>query len=232
MERMRARPRSGVLASDEDDAPPHRARQPERTREKILQAAMAEFSTRGLGGARVDSIAQRAGVNKRMLYHYFGNKDDLFLAVMEHTYESIRQLESDLRLEDGEPLDAMRRLIKFTFGYFVDNPHFISLLNSENLHRAGHIKRSRRVKDINNPVIRSLDRLLKRGHRAGIFRSGVDPLQLYISIAGVCYFYFSNIYTLSVIFDRDLTRKDALARRAAHVEDVIIGFLCSRPPPH
>jgi AcrR family transcriptional regulator len=115
MERMRAGSRSGS-SSDEDDAPPRRPRQPERTREKILQAAMAEFSTRGLGGARVDSIAQRAGVNKRMLYHYFGSKDDLFLAVMESTYESIRRLESELRLEDGEPLDAMRRLIKFTVG--------------------------------------------------------------------------------------------------------------------
>lgn len=202
-----------------------RARQPERTRGLILEAATAEFSARGLGGARVDSIARAAGVNKRMLYHYFGNKEDLFLAVLERAYEKIRGQESALRLENLRPVEAMRRLVRFTFDYFVDNQYFVALLNSENLHRARHIRRSGRATAINSPVIGILDRLLKRGRKAGVFRSGVDAVQLYISIAGVAYFYFSNIHTLSTIFARDLNSPSALAERRRHVTDVILGYL-------
>jgi len=202
-----------------------RIRQPEVTRQRILDAAVGEFSSRGLGGARIDAIAKRAGTNKRMIYHYFGNKDDLFLAALESTYEHIRRMEGDLRLDHIEPLAAMRKLVRFTFNYFLDNQHFVALLNSENLHKAAHIKRSKRVKPINYPLIETLDRLLRRGEAAGAFRSGVDALQLYISIAGVCYFYFSNIHTLSTIFDRNLMAPKALATRAAHVEEVIMGYL-------
>jgi AcrR family transcriptional regulator len=202
-----------------------RVRQPERTRTSILEAATDEFSARGLGGARVDSIARAAGVNKRMLYHYFGNKEDLFLAVLERAYEKIRGQESALRLENLPPAEAMRRLVRFTFQYFVENQYFVALLNSENLHRARHIRRSGRATDINSPVIGILERLLKRGRKDGVFRAGVDPVQLYISIAGVAYFYFSNIHTLSTIFARDLNSAASLAERERHVTDVILGYL-------
>jgi len=202
-----------------------RVRRPERTRNRILEAATDEFSERGLGGARVDSIARAAGVNKRMLYHYFGNKEDLFLAVLERAYEKIRGQESALRLENLPPVEAMRRLVRFTFNYFVENQYFVALLNSENLHRARHIRRSPRVTSINSPVIGILERVLKRGRRAGVFRGGVDAVQLYISIAGVAYFYFSNIHTLSTIFARDLNSRAALAERERHVTDVILGYL-------
>jgi AcrR family transcriptional regulator len=202
-----------------------RARDPERTRERILESATAEFSARGLGGARVDSIADAAGVNKRMLYHYFGNKEDLFLAVLERAYEKIRRQESALALDDLPPEEAMRRLVRFTFDYFVGNQSFVALLNSENLHRARHIRRSPRATSINRPIVAILARILARGRRAGVFRGGVDPLQLYISIAGVAYFYFSNIHTLSTIFARDLGAPEALAERRKHVTDVILGYL-------
>lgn len=200
-------------------------RQPERTRQAILDAATAEFSTRGLGGARIDAIAERAGTNKRMIYHYFGNKEAMFLAVLENAYEQIRSMESELHLEDMEPAAAMRKLVRATFNYFVHNQHFVALLNSENLHRARHIKQSSRVQPINHPLIETLQRLLDRGRREGIFRGPVDALQLYISIAGVCYFYFSNIHTLSTIFDRDLMAAKALKTRQAHVVEVIMGYL-------
>jgi AcrR family transcriptional regulator len=202
-----------------------RIRDPERTRARILEAATDEFSLRGLAGARVDAIARRAGANKRMLYHYFGNKERLFLAVMEHTYAHIRTREEALHLDDLPPAQAMRRLVRFTFRYFVGNPHFIALLNSENLHRARHIRRSPRVKAINSPLIAALGRVLRRGRAGGLFRAGVDPLQLYLSIAGVCYFYFSNIHTLSTIFDRDLLAARALSARERHVVEVILGYL-------
>jgi len=202
-----------------------RVRHPERTRERILEAATAEFSRRGLGGARVDSIARAAGVNKRMLYHYFGNKEDLFLAVLEGAYEKIRGQEGALRLENLTPVEAMKRLVRFTFRYFVENQYFVALLNSENLHRARHIRRSGRVTSINSPLIGILAGILRRGRAAGVFRGGVDPLQLYISIAGVAYFYFSNIHTLSTIFARDLNAPASLAARERHVVEVILGYL-------
>lgn len=218
---MTARP---VRAAPRKAAAP-RLRQPERTRERILEAATAEFAASGLGGARVDAIARRAGANKRMIYHYFGSKEDLFLAVMERTYEHIRRRESELNLEALPPEAAMRKLVKFTFNYFSENPHFVTLLNSENLHRARHIRRSRRVEEINSPVIAALRGLLARGRAEGVFRAGVDPTQLYISVAGICYFYFSNVHTLSTIFARDLLAPAALAERERHVTDVILGYL-------
>ena len=202
-----------------------RARQPEKTREQILVAATEEFAASGLGGARVDKIARRAGANKRMLYHYFGNKEDLFLAVMERTYEHIRRRESALHLEELAPVEAMRKFVRFTFNYFNENPHFVNLLNSENLHRARHIRRSARVEEINSPVIAALGRILERGRRVGAFRAKVDPTQLYITVAGVCYFYFSNIHTLSTIFGRDLLAKRRLAEREKHVTEVVLGYL-------
>ena len=218
-------PKAALKAPRARRAGSARIRHPERTRQRVLDAAIVEFSTRGLGGARIDAIARRAGTNKRMIYHYFGDKDAMFLAVLENTYETIRRMEGELHLEHMEPNRAMRKLVRFTFNYFLHNQHFVTLLNSENLHRAAHIKRSTRVKPINHPVIEALDRLLRRGHAQGLFRGGIDALQLYISIAGVCYFYFSNIHTLSTIFDRDLMAAKALAVREAHVVSVIMGYL-------
>lgn len=200
-------------------------RDPERTKDLILQAGVTEFSAKGLGGARVDAIAKRAGANKRMLYHYFGNKRDLFLAVLEHIYEEIRREEADLHLEKLDPVAGMRRLIEFSFNYYVDHPHFIRLLNSENLHHARHLRRSTRVREMHSPFIAMIRGLLRRGVRQGLFRDGVDPVQLYISIAGLGYFYFSNIHTLSTIFGKDLFNARLREMRRRHVVEVVLGFL-------
>ena len=204
-------------------------RDPERTKDLILRAAVAEFSAKGLGGARVDAIAKRAGANKRMLYHYFGNKRDLFLAVLEHIYDEIRRAEADLHLEKLGPLAGMRRLVEFSFDYYVDHPHFTRLLNSENLHRARHLRRSTRVQEMHSPLIALIRGLLQRGVQQGLFRAGVDPVQLYISIAGLGYFYFSNIHTLSTIFGRDLSDPRLRLVRRRHVVEVVLGFLKARP---
>jgi AcrR family transcriptional regulator len=200
-------------------------RAPERTREQILLAAIAEFSAKGLGGARVDSIARRAGANKRMLYHYFGSKDDLFLAVLERIYDDIRRAETELHLEALDPASAMQRLVEFSFGYFIDHPHFIPLLNSENLHGAIHIKRSARIREMHSPFVAMIGGILRRGQALGLFRAGVDPVQLYISIAALGYFYFSNMHTLSAIFGRDLAVPRRLAERRRHAVDVVLGYL-------
>ena len=196
------------------------SRDPERTKARILAAATAEFARYGLGGARVDRIAARAGANKRMLYYYFRDKDNLFLAALEARYAHIRAAERALDLEHLEPRAALRRLVEFTWNYFLEHPEFLTLLNSENLHKGRHVRRSRRVPQMHSTLVETLRGVLKRGERAGVFRKGVDPVQLYISIAGEGYFYLSNRYTLSQIFKRDLMSKRALAERARHNSDM------------
>jgi AcrR family transcriptional regulator len=200
-------------------------RDPERNQERILAAATGEFARFGLGGARVDRIAARAGANKRMLYYYFGNKDDLFLAVLEASYAAIRNAERELRLEDLEPREAMRRLVEFTWNYYLAHPEFLTLLNSENLHRARHVRRSRSIVAMHSPFAAMIKEVLKRGAREGVFRQGVDPVQLYISIAALGYFYLGNRYTLSAIFQRELLAPRNRAARLKHMTELVLGYL-------
>ena len=198
-----------------------------RTQGVILDAATQEFARYGLAGARVDRIAQRAHANKRMLYYYFGAKEDLFLAVLERAYEHIRGEEQALRLSDLPPAEGVDRLITFTWNYFLAHPEFMTLLNSENLHRARHLKRSRKIRAMHSPLVAMLSEMLDRGARAGVFRRGVDPVQLYVSIAALGYFYLSNNYTLSTIFGRDLMAPRARAVRLAHVKGLVQGYLAA-----
>lgn len=200
-------------------------RNPARNQERILQAATEEFAHHGLGGARVDRIAARAGANKRMLYYYYGNKEDLFLAVLEARYAHIRRAELGLHLLDLDPVQGMRRMVEFTWDYYLKHPEFLTLLNSENLHRARHLKRSRDIAAMHSPLIAILRDLLVRGERAGKFRTGVDPVQLYISIAALGYFYLSNRHTLSTIFERDLLAPKSKAERLKHMTELVLGYL-------
>jgi AcrR family transcriptional regulator len=200
-------------------------RDPARNRKRILRAATREFARAGLGGARVDRIAERAGANKRMLYYYFGNKEALFLAVMEESYAGIRNAERALHLADLAPRQAMRRLVEFTWNYYLEHPEFMTLLNSENLHRARHVKRSKNIVAMHSPFVEMIDGVLRRGVRSGEFRSGVDPVQLYISIAGLGYFYLSNRHTLSTIFERNLLAAEHKAARLKHMTELVLGYL-------
>jgi AcrR family transcriptional regulator len=200
-------------------------RDPEQTRARILAAAKAEFARVGLGGARVDRIAALAGANKRMLYYYFGNKDELFRAVLEATYEHIRESEKALHLDAVDPAEAIRRLVAFTWDYYLRHPEFLSLLNSANLHRAEHLKQSTKVRRMHSPFVALIGDILERGRAAGRFRDGVDAVQLYISIAALAYFYLGNNYTLSAIFGRDLKAKKARDERLAHMTDLVLGYL-------
>ena len=217
-------------ASDIKDRPDGRrsGRDSERTQAAILAAAIHEFARHGLGGARVDRIALRAKTNKRMLYYYFGSKDALFLAVLENTYAGIRTAEKRLSMLDVSPAEGITRLIRFTWDYYLAHPEFLSLLNSENLHRARHLRRSRGVREMNSPVIETLRTVLARGREQRLFRDDVDPLQLYISIAALSYFYLGNNHTLSAVFGHDLATPAARHERLAHMIEVILGYL--RPP--
>ena len=160
-----------------------RGRDADRSREEILRAAMAEFAENGFGGARIEAIAERAGVNKKLIYYYFAAKDELFVAVLEQTYADIRAAEQALHLEASDPAQAIRTLIAFTWQHYLAHPEFLALLNSENMHRAGHLKRSGRIRQMNSPLIETLAEIVARGQRDGSFREGVDALQLYVFIA-------------------------------------------------
>ena len=152
------------------------SRDPERTRQKILAAATEEFSRYGLGGARVDRIAARAGANKRMLYYYFRHKDNLFLAALERCYSDIRAAERGLELEHLEPRRALRRLVEFTWDYFLAHPEFMTLLNSENLHKGRHVRRSRSVPEMHMPLVETLRSVLRRGEDAPAVAHRIPPV--------------------------------------------------------
>ena len=200
-------------------------RDPERTRSTILATATAEFSRKGLDGARVDEIARRSGANKRMIYHYFGGKEGLYLAVLEKSYTAIRTAEFDLKLADQDPIEGMRTLVRFTWKYLTAHPEFLSLLATENLHRATNLKKLPHIRKLHSPLIAMISELLQRGAKRKLFRKGVDPMQLYISIAALGFFYLSNKYTLSTIFGRDLNESAALNKRESHIADLVLGFL-------
>lgn len=202
-----------------------RSRDADRSQQTILLAARDEFAEHGLSGARVDRIAERAEVNKRLIYYYFKSKDELFLAVLENAYADIREAENKLRLTDMPPSLAIRRLTEFTWDYYIAHPEFLTLLNSENLHQGRHLAMSSRVRDTNSPLIQTLAEILERGRKEGIFRGGVDPIQLYVSIAGMAYFYLSNNHTLSAIFGRDLMTPKAHQERLSHMCEVILGYV-------
>ncbi|HEV8097214.1 MAG TPA: TetR/AcrR family transcriptional regulator [Burkholderiales bacterium] len=206
-------------------APRNNRRNPERNKDRILRAATDEFARHGLGGARVDRIAERAGANKRMLYYYYGNKEALFLAVLESRYAHIRRAEQGLRLGDLDPAEGMRRLIAFTWNYYLKHPEFLTLLNSENLHQGRHLRRSRQIAAMHSPLVAMLKDLLERGARKGEFRNDVDPVQLYISIAALGYFYLSNRHTLSTIFERDLLAARSKSERLKHMTALVLGYL-------
>jgi AcrR family transcriptional regulator len=217
-----------MVAMEESAKPAARraiTRDPERTRAAILDAATQEFTANGLNGARVDAIAQRAGANKRMIYHYFGGKDGLYLAVLEAAYEAIRVAELELHLADRDPVDGMRELVLFTWRYFLKHPEFLSLLGTENLNKASYLKRSKRIRELHSPLVGIISTLLERGEKARVFRPGVDPVQLYVTIASLGFFYLSNVHTLSTIFGRDLSAPRSIEARGQHIVDVVLNFL-------
>jgi AcrR family transcriptional regulator len=195
---------------------------------RILEAAKQEFAAYGLAGARVDRIAAKAGANKRMLYYHVGNKEDLYLAVLEGAYEKIRSEERGLDLEQLDPLEAIKRLIDFTWTYFLRNPEFLALLNSENLARAKHLKRSTKVKSMHSPFVEMIRTVVNRGVESGDFPVAVDPVQLYISIAALSFFYLSNSATLGVIFGRDLLAREARDERLDHMVALVLAALTGK----
>lgn len=202
-------------------------RDPEKTKTRILAAAKAEFARIGLGGARVDVIAARAKVQKRMMYHYFGNKEALFSHVVEAVYADFRNAEAALEIEKLEPVEALKRLVTFTWDYYLDNPELITLVNSENLHKARHIEKSKRLADLNTAFVGRMRALLQRGMAQGIFRKGLDEVQVLISLSGGGFHYLTNQYTGEIVYGRKLMTKAARDARLAFNIETMLRLVCT-----
>lgn len=204
----------------------------ETTKQLLLVAAREAFSAAGLKGARVDDIARRAGINKQLVYHYFDNKEGLYTAVLEEVYLEIREREAALDLRSFPPEEAMRRLIEFSFGHLRDNRDFVRLLADENAHGGRHLNSSDTLRDTNTPIIDLIGETLERGVNDGVFRRGLDPLHLYLSIAGMSFFYFANIHTLSRIFDEVHDTDQGQDIRRAHIVDFTLNAIRLRTDPN
>jgi len=209
-------------------AQPTSKRDAGKTRVRILDAARSLFCKHGVDGSTVEAIARSAHVNKRMIYYYFGGKADLYLAVLEETYANRRQHDSILEMNVGDPEQCMRRLVRASFRYCRENPDYIKLLLAENLNGAKHLKRSKKITNLHSPLLENLGTLLKRGQQIGVFRTYADPLQLYLTIASLCFFYHSNTATLSTIFGKDFSDAGTSIEREVHIEDVIMSYLQPR----
>jgi len=202
-----------------------RRNDPERTREDILDVATEEFSEFGLSGARVDSIAEKTRTSKRMIYYYYGSKEGLYLAVLERAYRKIRSLEPDLQLAELPPEEALRQLIGTTFDHDEQNPDFVRLVSIENIHHAMHMTRSNEIADLNISVIRTIQDILDRGLKSGVFNRQADAIDLHMLISAFCFFRVPNRYTFGTIFKRDLSEPLLYARHKSMITNAVLGYL-------
>lgn len=195
------------------------------TRAKILQAALREFSERGLPAASTDDIAERCGVNKRMIYYYFGSKEGLYLAALESVYENLVAREKEINVEHLDPPAAIETMINLKIDYYLENPHFVSFLSMENFYKARHLRKSKKLETLRAPLTDVITRILERGRRSGHFRQDVEPVDFYVSMCALCIMYFSNQYTFGAIFGRDLMTPANIERRRRTVIDFVLSYL-------
>jgi AcrR family transcriptional regulator len=204
---------------------PKRGRDPVKSKQTILQTATDEFCQHGFSGARVETIAAKSRSNMRMIYHYFGNKEGLYLAVLEAAYARLRNREHALDLDRASPVDGIRALIRFTFDFFAANQDVLALINSENTQKGRFLRKLPNVRAMTVPLINSISVLLKSGLQQKRFRPGIDAIQFYVSLVALSQLHILNRHTLSVIFDKDITDAIWLKERRDHVEDVLMGYL-------
>jgi AcrR family transcriptional regulator len=206
-------------------AVPTRTNDPERTMSGILEVATVEFGEKGLAGARIDEIAAATRTSKRMIYYYFGSKEGLYLAVLEESYRRMRETEAELQLDDLAPEEALRRLVAFTFDHHQANQPWIRLVMSENMERGQHMARSTIIQDVNAGAIDAIRKLYGRGVKAGVFRAGLDPVDIHASISALTFFNVSNQYTFGLIFKRDTQSTAALAARRDSIVEMVARFV-------
>ena len=200
-------------------------KEPEANRARIVQAAIAEFAARGFAGASMDAIAARTDTTRALINYYFGSKEKLYLAVLEHVYAEIRQAESLLDLDHLAPVDAIRRIVQFTFDYYLGHEGFVRLVVAENQAKGRHLKKSRAMRTLNRPIIDTLARVIARGQGEGSFRPGIDPVEVHMAIAALGMFNVTNQHTFAAIFQRDMGSKGDVRRRREMVAELILGYL-------
>jgi len=212
-------------ASARTSVPAPRTNDPERTRADIIEVATREFAEKGLAGARIDDIAAAMQTSKRMIYYYFGSKEQLYLAVLEDAYHRIRSIEADLQLDDLAPEAALRTLVAFTVDYQRANPDFIRLVMTENILRGAFLAESRSIQKLNVPAITAVRQVYERGVRDGVFRAGIDPVDLHMSISALSFFNVANRHTFSLIFKRNLDTPAAVAARRDSIVEMVLRFV-------
>jgi AcrR family transcriptional regulator len=200
---------------------------PEANRARIVQAAMQEFAALGFKGASMDAIAERTDTTRALINYYFGSKEQIYLAVLEHVYSEIRHAESLLDLDHLAPLEAIRRIVEFTYDYYLGHPGFVQIVVAENQAKGRHFRKSKAMRSLNRPIIDTLTRVILRGQVEGTFRPDVDPVEVHKAIAALGMFNVTNQYTFGAIFQRDMGAKGDVRRRREMVTDVILGYLKS-----
>ncbi len=202
-----------------------RTNDPERTMANILEVATHDFSENGLAGARIDEIAGAMRTSKRMIYYYFGSKEGLYLSVLENAYQRIRTIEADLHLEDLPPMEALSKLVAHTVDYQFANPDFVRLVMNENMLKGAYIARSKAIQKLNVPAIDRLREVYERGVQAGVFRAGLDAVDLHMTISAFAVFNVANRHTFSVIFKRDMADPKVFAARKAVIVETLQRFV-------
>ena len=204
-----------------------RINDPVRTMTGILEVATQEFASKGLSGGRIDAIAEATRTSKRMIYYYFGSKEGLYLAVLEESYRKMRQIESELQLDDLEPEQALRALVEFTFDHHSSHEDYIRLVMNENMERGAYLAQSKTIRELNVPAIQAIQRLYERGVKSGLFRAGLDPVDIHASISALTFFNVSNRHTFGLIFKNSGKRAEAAVLRRASITDMVLRFLRS-----
>jgi len=204
---------------------PTRRRDAERTRSALMKAALKEFSQHGFAGARIDQIAKSAKCNIRMLYHYFGDKKGLYVAVLEAAYADIRQKEAALSIDIDKPLEGMLELMSFTFVYFQNNPMFEGLLRAENMMQGKFVSRSKPVPEAAFSLKQTIKALIVSGQAKGLFRDDLDPVHIYVTITALSRFHLANAYSMSAVLGADLRDKAWRIERLAHCRQILQAYL-------
>ena len=206
-----------------------RTNDPERTMADILDVAMREFAEKGLAGARIDDIAEAMRTSKRMIYYYFGSKEGLYIRVLEEAYRRMREMELELHLEDLPPEAALRKLVGFTVDYQLEHPEYIRLVMTENIHRGAYMAQSKLIQKMNVPAIEGLRAVYERGVQAGVFRPGLDPVDLHQSISALSVFNVANKHTFSLLFKRDMDSARARQSRRQNIVEMVARFVLRKP---
>lgn len=204
---------------------PTRQQDPEGTRQNIIEVASQEFALNGLSGARIDEIAAKTRASKRMIYYYFGDKEGLYLSALESAYAQVREGEAQLDIAGLSPVEGLKRLVEFTFEHHHQHEDFIRMVMIENIHHGQYLERSNVVRDLNVTAIAHIRDIYERGLTEGIFRTGLDPLEIHWQISALCFFNVSNRATFSHLFGRDFGAEAMQEKLRANTVDMVLRFV-------